>query len=412
MTNACHLLTYAIIGQLIVFLSECNCLLNARNTIVAGRLDHNHRLLECNKPYKICDGCHVAGHYKHYVNRKRFIRHNTISLGDESSESDDYVVTTKKKKKSRKKKASTAKTVKAPKKNIKKKATSPTAKTAKTNVEKGKKQKRKGPKAKVSETVYFGSNSSDLCTVQQLTTIDETSILHTFLSIQNNATKIVGKKIIKEENCSSDNVDLEYMKRIHFTIRGNPLPLQRHRTYRNFVYNPSAQKQKQFYETVLTMLPAICFDRNHTWDDACNIIMLQGSTSQQHHIQHEPEMVKLNHSSGFVPNHKDKDVDCIEPFFTEDEFLQVKIIFHLKRPNNHFKSNKPGDGRIRPQYQSSRCVSTRVDVDNLAKFVLDSLNGILYVDDRQVVELHVLKLFDNEEECLGKTEVWITRIEE
>ena len=33
----------------------------------------------------------------------------------------------------------------------------------------------------------------------------------------------------------------------------------------------------------------------------------------------------------------------------------------------------------------------KVDVDNLAKAVLDSCNGVLWEDDRQVVNLHILK---------------------
>ncbi|MEG0667829.1 MAG: RusA family crossover junction endodeoxyribonuclease [Clostridium sp.] len=38
------------------------------------------------------------------------------------------------------------------------------------------------------------------------------------------------------------------------------------------------------------------------------------------------------------------------------------------------------------------------DVDNIAKIVLDSLNGIAYKDDAQVVELVVLKKFTTEKE--------------
>jgi len=37
--------------------------------------------------------------------------------------------------------------------------------------------------------------------------------------------------------------------------------------------------------------------------------------------------------------------------------------------------------------------SRDMDVDNLGKSVLDSLNGIAYVDDRQVTKLTVEKLF-------------------
>lgn len=54
----------------------------------------------------------------------------------------------------------------------------------------------------------------------------------------------------------------------------------------------------------------------------------------------------------------------------------------------------------------------RTDVDNLAKFVLDSLNGVVYEDDRQVSSLHVTKFLDNHDECLGSTEVSIHILED
>ena len=50
----------------------------------------------------------------------------------------------------------------------------------------------------------------------------------------------------------------------------------------------------------------------------------------------------------------------------------------------------------------------RPDIDNLAKFVLDALNGLLYTDDRQVVKLLVYKLLDNQGECEGRTVVEVS----
>jgi Holliday junction resolvase RusA-like endonuclease len=44
------------------------------------------------------------------------------------------------------------------------------------------------------------------------------------------------------------------------------------------------------------------------------------------------------------------------------------------------------------------------DVDNLAKFVMDALNGTLYKDDRQVVDLHVVKRW-SDSRCGGSTRV-------
>jgi crossover junction endodeoxyribonuclease RusA len=48
------------------------------------------------------------------------------------------------------------------------------------------------------------------------------------------------------------------------------------------------------------------------------------------------------------------------------------------------------------------------DVDNLAKVVMDGLQGVLYVNDKQVDELHVRRLPGREK----RTEVTVYRIEE
>lgn len=45
------------------------------------------------------------------------------------------------------------------------------------------------------------------------------------------------------------------------------------------------------------------------------------------------------------------------------------------------------DGTIKPL--------RKPDVDNVAKLVLDALNGVAYVDDKQIVELNVIKKYGN-----------------
>lgn len=40
------------------------------------------------------------------------------------------------------------------------------------------------------------------------------------------------------------------------------------------------------------------------------------------------------------------------------------------------------------------CPQKKPDTDNIAKIVLDALNGLAYPDDKQVVELQVLKTYD------------------
>ena len=57
---------------------------------------------------------------------------------------------------------------------------------------------------------------------------------------------------------------------------------------------------------------------------------------------------------------------------------------------------------VPPSYSNKRreaCLSgsdrpKRHDIDNIAKTVLDACNGIVYLDDVQVVSLHVTKRYD------------------
>ena len=319
-----------------------------------------------------------------------------------------------------------------------KKKTSTKRKTKKTTKKKSKKASRVQSKTKKTkaDTIYFWSNKTDLCLVQNPSSVtslntnstDETeismeqssAIIPFILSLQNETATISSPFTIQKDQTAllqdSSSATMTTMtstqptiidKIIHVTVRGNPLPLQRHRTFRNFVYNPSAQKQKQFRETVISMLPTICFNNNETLVDFSSLkTCYEDDDDALHRIAVNQT---IHHTKDtFDAGNKNN----IQPFFNDEEYIKVKMIFHLKRPKNHFKSNIPGPNRIKERYKSIRCVSTRVDVDNLAKFVLDSLNGVLYVDDRQVMELHVMKVFDNDDVCAGKTEVWISRLDD
>ena len=63
----------------------------------------------------------------------------------------------------------------------------------------------------------------------------------------------------------------------------------------------------------------------------------------------------------------------------------------------------------RKQNQADAQIVQTADVDNLCKFILDALNGTLYDDDRQVVELSAKKGFDTSPN--GHTIVTITKQE-
>lgn len=62
--------------------------------------------------------------------------------------------------------------------------------------------------------------------------------------------------------------------------------------------------------------------------------------------------------------------------------LAISVTFYLKRP-------KSAKGRPHP--------TTRPDLDNLLKLVLDSGNGILYKDDSQICHMSVSKVYSEVE---------------
>ena len=92
-----------------------------------------------------------------------------------------------------------------------------------------------------------------------------------------------------------------------------------------------------------------------------------------------------------------------------DGGVVVHIKFVLPRPKRLARKKDP-DARM-------ACISGK-DVDNLAKSVLDGLNGIAYDDDRQVYSLHVLKLYAAKGEASltevaisGETGMWRHNVE-
>lgn len=64
-----------------------------------------------------------------------------------------------------------------------------------------------------------------------------------------------------------------------------------------------------------------------------------------------------------------------------------------------FKPNK----EIQKQYVKTNkypyCVKHK-DIDNVAKVVLDALNGVLYKDDKQIIELNITKEYNEIEELV------------
>ena len=83
--------------------------------------------------------------------------------------------------------------------------------------------------------------------------------------------------------------------------------------------------------------------------------------------------------------------------------VAVTIYFYLRRPNTDFRRSDRLAGLLRNMVARIRPI--RPDIDNLAKFVLDGLNGLVYRDDSQVVKLVLYKLMDSQGDCGGRTVV-------
>jgi Holliday junction resolvase RusA-like endonuclease len=79
-----------------------------------------------------------------------------------------------------------------------------------------------------------------------------------------------------------------------------------------------------------------------------------------------------------------------------DRSLLLEVRFYWKVPQRSLPS-------IRNQAGMVIYDKKKPDVDNLAKFVLDALTGLLYRDDEQVVKLSAIKLIDTEEPFGGRT---------
>ena len=174
------------------------------------------------------------------------------------------------------------------------------------------------------------------------------------------------------------------IERIHWVVRGNPLPLRRHRTSRGFVYNPSAPAQESFRNITLTILEEFISQQSSLMKESISSPTTATATATA--------TTSTNGSAGMLP------------LFPGGQPLAMVILFRMKRPNLHFIGSKRCLSRLRDTAPVALS-PTRSDVDNLAKFVLDSLNGILYEDDRQIHSLQVTKLLDTEGPCDGSTEI-------
>lgn len=93
--------------------------------------------------------------------------------------------------------------------------------------------------------------------------------------------------------------------------------------------------------------------------------------------------------------------------FPRNQPVQMIVWFFLRRPTGEFVSRTRGPHRLKESAAAATMAPVKPDVDNLGKFLLDTLTGVLFEDDAQVVDLHMHKLRDNEGLCEGRVAIWV-----
>ena len=77
-----------------------------------------------------------------------------------------------------------------------------------------------------------------------------------------------------------------------------------------------------------------------------------------------------------------------------EKLVSVELEFGIMIPKSWSKKK-------RKELNNTYC-SNNSDIDNYIKAILDSLNGIVYIDDKQVVELFAKKIYSEEGYILYK----------
>ena len=127
------------------------------------------------------------------------------------------------------------------------------------------------------------------------------------------------------------------MKKAKFTIPGKPVPQKRHRMGRGFSYDPSAPDKKRV----------------------------------------RTELILANRLR-----------------YIHKGDVSMFITFHMQRPKSHYRTGKYKEflKKGSPYKHTSK-----PDIDNLIKFIMDCCSGILYKDDNQVVNITANKQYAEKE---------------
>ncbi len=102
------------------------------------------------------------------------------------------------------------------------------------------------------------------------------------------------------------------------------------------------------------------------------------------------------------------------PLFFLQQPLHVDLFFFMPRPQAHFLFSQE-NGRIqrsaeflRDRHITQHHINTP-DADNMVKFLFDALEGIIYSNDKRIVSFKVIKMYDNEGQCKGRTYIKVSK---
>ena len=102
--------------------------------------------------------------------------------------------------------------------------------------------------------------------------------------------------------------------------------------------------------------------------------------------------------------------------FKKDAALVAKVTFFRPRPMSHFdkdglRSVQNLTGKWMEECGKWTYCTSVPDIDNMSKFVLDEpLEGLIYANDKNVVELFCRKKYDSVGECYGRTMITVRRV--
>ena len=88
--------------------------------------------------------------------------------------------------------------------------------------------------------------------------------------------------------------------------------------------------------------------------------------------------------------------------FPEGTPVVLNINFKLKAPLSHFRRQVRDIAGLRDDKKI--CWPGVADIHNLDKFVLDALQGLFYVNDRQVISQNITKSYHHDGSCDGQIE--------